>query len=146
MAKQRKESDETGALDLTNAPQQGDKPSLWSAEDMARLDAQNTELSQVYADLKNRFESLESRFVVHESQLAKLDLGEGILPAEIVDGVSPAQVYQSALQAAIIAISMANATGMLQPTSRNANIRRAFDTAEAALNESIRRSALRKKS
>lgn len=128
-----------------NAPKQGDAPSLWSAEDMARLDKQMSDVAIALSDVTQKLTSLDNRFTSQEMKLANVDLGEGILPAEVADGVSPAQVYTAALQAAIIGLAVANPIGLMNTATRGANIKNCFDTAEAAMNESLRRSALRRK-
>lgn len=123
----------------------GDKPQCWSPEDLQRLDQQLTDLATVLLELKSRLDSLESRFLVTESQIAKLDLGDNLLPAEVVRDVSLGAVYQSALQASLIGMFMASPAGMIATKSIESNIRRACDAAERVLNETIRRTQLREK-
>ncbi len=148
MAKKSEQTVEATPEADPNAPRMGDAPATWSAEDMARLDQQMTELAQVVTAMTERLERMDSRFTIQESQFAKLDIGEGLLPAEVADGVSPGQLYVAGLQAAIIAIAQSNPMGFLvnkENKMMQANVRKAFDIAEAVVDETIRRTQLRQK-
>jgi hypothetical protein len=141
MAKAPKQIDPSEAEGSAPVPQ-SDPTTLWSPEDLSRLDEAINSIASLVTDLRTQVESLDARVRTMEPMLSKLNLGEDLLPFEIAKGVEPAQIYVASLQAAILGICMANPIGLLNQRGAESNISRAFDIANRALTETVRRSQL----
>ena len=87
-------------------------------------------------------ESLTARINVMEPMVAKLNLGDDLLPVEVARGVEPGQIYLAVLQAAVIGAMMASPVGMLNSANSEAQLKRCFNLAQQGMLEMIRRSQL----
>lgn len=118
----------------------------WTLEDLPRLAEQLDGLASIIGPLKDLVEKLETRLLVVEQSTASLEPGESTLPNEVVAGLSPAQVYQTALQGAILGIVMTNPTlGSMNQKHQEARAKVALDFANAVLVEACRRLPTKKR-
>jgi hypothetical protein len=74
----------------------------WTVDDIGRVNEQVEALAGTITRLTNLIEQLEARLLVIEKKTVHLDVSERTLPSHVVAGLTHGQVYQSALQAAII--------------------------------------------
>lgn len=85
------------------APRAGEQKT-WTLDDMALLQEQIEGLQAGMLILTD----LRSQVTAMETKLVNFEPNEQLLPSEVIAGLSPAQIYQSALQASILGTLMSN--------------------------------------
>jgi hypothetical protein len=112
----------------------------WTPEDMAALSKEIDGLGEQVTRINEIAEAFHGRLEAVEKLAAAIDITEKMLPSEIVAGLSPSQVFATALNASITGMVMAHPTfGSMAENHQVNAIRNAIRVAELTLHEFVKK-------
>lgn len=117
---------------------------VWSTEDLPRLAEEIDRLASTVASQTESIRVLQSYCASLEARLSQIPLPEkDPLPLDVASGLSPAALYQSAIQAALISLALTQPKVIQDPTFRARQIDKVMDYAREIFDLTMKEWGLR---